>query len=665
MPSTIDRRALLSAAAASAVLATTHAQAEEAAAKPATPTAPTTPMPAIEVFARTPLIHHIDLSPNGARCALVTQKGDNKFLMIVTIGSDVKPKIIGLGPEKVRGLFWADDTHVVLTDTTTTSLPEFVGNKHEFAVVRSINVDTAKVSTLFQGEEGFYGIVIGELSRIKTPTGYRILASNYRMSGEYPLCLYSFPTDSSHGREICVGGRETENWVIGPDGYIYATAEFKEDNKEWTLFYNFAEPGKMVNFKPIYKTRSALHSPSLIGIGRDGKSVVIKLNDGFDYGRYHEIGADGKLSDPLDAAGEDKPRSALFHPVTARLAGFSRHNSWFSYEYFDPFLKKLNDAVIQLMGSDYRVSHAAYAEDPRKMILYGESANDAGSYFFTDFSTGNTVFIAGNYPDLPEEWITQKKAISYKAADGLEIHGYLTLPPFKDAKNLPLVVLPHGGPQSRDYIDFDWQVQTLASRGYAVLQPNFRGSSGYGATFTAAGHGEWGGKMQTDLSDGVRYLAAQGTIDPKRVAILGASYGGYAALAGATLDAGMYNCSVSIAGVSDVKLLVDFQIDNSNDRKDSGVLYLKEFLGDKARYDSISPAKQAAKASCPILLIHGTDDTVVPIEQSRVMEKALKAASKPVEFITYKGQDHWETIASTRIAMMQAAVDFIAKYNPA
>ena len=111
-------------------------------------------------------------------------------------------------------------------------------------------------------------------------------------------------------------------------------------------------------------------------------------------------------------------------------------------------------------------------------------------------------------------------------------------------KGLPLVVLPHGGPEARDYIDFDWQTQTLASRGYAVLQPNFRGSTGYGESFVAAGHGEWGRKMQTDLSDGVRHLVSQGIVDAKRVAIFGASYGGYAALAGATLDVGVYNCAV-------------------------------------------------------------------------------------------------------------------------
>ncbi|EGF90920.1 prolyl oligopeptidase family protein [Asticcacaulis biprosthecium C19] len=227
------------------------------------------------------------------------------------------------------------------------------------------------------------------------------------------------------------------------------------------------------------------------------------------------------------------------------------------------------------------------------------------------------------------------------------------------------MVLPHGGPESRDNIDFDWQTQCLASRGYAVLQPNFRGSSGYGEVFVEKGFGEWGRKLQTDLSDGVRWLAAQGTIDPKRVAILGASYGGYAALAGATLDPDIYRCAVSIAGVSDLKSMTGFELDNSAGKQTRRVRYWKQFMGDAKTFDAVPPARQADKAYCPILLIHGTDDTIVPIDQSKRMEKALKAAGKPVEFITYKGQDHWETVGSHRIGMMTSALAFLEKHNPA
>jgi len=248
----------------------------------------------------------------------------------------------------------------------------------------------------------------------------------------------------------------------------------------------------------------------------------------------------------------------------------------------------------------------------------------------------------------------------------LQIHAYLTLPPFREAKNLPLVVLPHGGPQSRDYGDFDWKDQALASRGYAVLQPNFRGSTGYGVHFVDAGHDEWGRKMQTDLTDGIAYLAGQGIIDKSRVAIVGASYGGYAALAGATLDQGVYRCAVSIAGVADVKTMLDYEIFLSSEGKHGEtVKYWQKFLGEAKLYDDISPAQQADRAYCPILLIHGRDDTVVPFKQSDLMSKALKRAGKVYELIVYDNQDHWETIEASRIDMIEHVLAFLMQHNPA
>src|SRR5262249_22277991 len=149
----------------------------------------------------------------------------------------------------------------------------------------------------------------------------------------------------------------------------------------------------------------------------------------------------------------------------------------------------------------------------------------------------------------------ETKRITYEAADGMKIPAYLTLPAGRPASKLPLVVLPHGGPASRDTADFDWWAQAIAAQGYAVLKPNYRGST-IRQEVLSCGYGQWGRKMQTDLSDGVRYLAKQGVIDPARVCIVGASYGGYAALAGVTIDPGVYRCAVSVAGLSDLKLML-------------------------------------------------------------------------------------------------------------
>ena len=635
----------------------------------AQPAAPLGDPPPLEIFARTPLVDHISLSPNGKRLAFISQMGDNKVLGYFDI-ADKKIKSVGLGAKKIRGLFWIDNNHLTLVDSQTDILPEFAGWKHEFELAQIINLDTLEIRQIFGHMDQFYNIISGDLGVIKVNDQYRVTASGYKMGGEYDLCLYSFGVNKGDvPHPLDEGTKHTEGWVLTPSGVPLAYSEFDDDasshDKEWKLYYNTA--GTVVpRYKKIYSVKGAKSYPGLVGLGRDGKSVVVSIKDtdggGYD---YHEISADGILSPPLDTKSGD--RTPLFHPTTRCLVGFATHDEWFTYDYSDPLMKKLAESVPQVLGEGYRFSMVDFAEDPRKMLVYAESATDAGSYFFIDFSTGDTTQVANNYPDLPDAWITQKQGIDYKAADGLNIHAYLTLPPGKAAKNLPLVMLPHGGPAARDFIDFDWEAQAFASRGYAVLQPNYRGSTGYGLAFENAGDGEWGRKMQSDLIDGIAHLAKQGIVDPKRVAIFGASYGGYAALAGAILDpAGTYRCAVDIAGVADLRSFLSFSADNSGSSYESEtVIYWKKLFGDPAHYDEVSPARQAAKAYCPILIIHGTDDTVVPIDQSQRTERALKAAGKDVQFITYKGQTHWEDIASSRLSMIQAAMDFIQKHNPA
>ncbi len=671
----LNRRNILTLAGASVtVTAIGHrAQAQDATAKDAAaPTPPLGDPPPLDLFAASPLIDDISLSPNGKRIAFISQKVDQKVLGYFDI-ADRKLHTFALGAKKVRSIFWGDNTHVVLVSSQTDSLPGFAAYKSEFLLAEIVNLDTLDVRQIFGHMDNFYNIIEGNLGRIKVNGEYQITASGYHFGGQYEepyLCLYSFAVaKDSIPHLVDSGTRNTEGWVLTASGVPLAYSDFLDDagthDKEWTLYVNVAETTPP-HYKKVYSVRGGTNYPDVVGLGRDGKSVVISVKDPDGEGySYHEISADGVVSPKLDTKpGEHTP---LFHPVSRCLAGFSNHDDWFTYDYFDPLMKKLAEAVPQVLAPGYRFSIYETGEDPRQMIIYGESADDAGTYFFADFSTGDTTALASNYADLPAGWITQKQAIDYKAGDGLNIHAYLTLPPGKPAKNLPLIMLPHGGPTARDTIAFDWEAQAFASRGYAVLQPNFRGSTGYGATFEDAGKGEWGRKMQTDLSDGIAHLAAQGIVDPKRVAIYGASYGGYAALAGATLDpAGTYRCAVDIAGVSDLRpFLANIQSDSATTYQSITVTGEKELLGDPAHYDDISPARQAAKAYCPILIIHGTDDTVVPIDQSRRMESALKAAGKDVQFVTYKGQTHWEDIASSRLAMIQAAMDFIQKHNPA
>jgi dipeptidyl aminopeptidase/acylaminoacyl peptidase len=231
-------------------------------------------------------------------------------------------------------------------------------------------------------------------------------------------------------------------------------------------------------------------------------------------------------------------------------------------------------------------------------------------------------------------------------------------------------VLPHGGPAARDTAEFDWWSQALAQQGYAVLQPNYRGSD-VDERLLEAGYGQWGRKMQTDLSDGVRYLAQQGIVDPSRVCIVGASYGGYAALAGVTLQEKVYRCAVSVAGLSDLAQMLRWE--GRGGLEASGVVhyidrYWSRFWGvsgiNDPLLDALSPIKHVDAVTAPVLLIHGRDDTVVPYAQSQMMFDALRRLHKDVQMVTLKKEDHWLSGSETRLQMLQATVAFLREHNP-
>ena len=622
--------------------------------------------PSIDVLAGAPAIEDIALSPSGAQVAFITEKDDDKSLIVFTVADNALKRMI-IGKGKVRGLLWADEDHVVVSYSQTTSLRGKLKGNHEVSLASVINIRTGSVTNLFSGMSDFYNTVAGGIYRIKIGNDAFVAAASYRTDpgADQPLCLYRFAPGKSVGQPLCEMPGNVETFVLTSEGRVAAYSTFDEVSKLWSLYYNVGKsPGNSV-FKSVFDIKEPIDTPSLKGLGRDGASVVVQMADAARSGKHYQIAADGVLNGPLDDSGAVSS-AALFHPTTWRLAGFARDNDWFTYDYDDPVLKKLAASVAVAIGDDERYAIADFADDPRKMILYAEGEGNAGTYYYADFSVGDAHQIATRYVGLPAEWVSQKQPIAYQAADGLTIHGYVTVPPNRTgAKNLPLVVLPHGGPEARDHIDFDWQVQCLASRGYAVLQPNFRGSTGYGRAFVDAAHGEFGRKMQSDLSDGVGYLATQGLIDPKRTAIMGASYGGYAALAGATLGTG-YTCAVAIAAVSDPDSFVDYVADRqADDRWSSAVLYWRQLMGEPKSYRDISPLHQAAHAGCPILLIHGSDDTVVPVDQSVRMNKALKDNGKDVELVTFKGQDHWETNYSARVEMMKVALAFLQKHNPA
>jgi dipeptidyl aminopeptidase/acylaminoacyl peptidase len=447
------------------------------------------------------------------------------------------------------------------------------------------------------------------------------------------------------------GGR---GWVLDSKGEVVARQSYDAAGKSWCL------KGRKPTGPCLVKRQNEFGDDDVVGLGREPGTVIYDDIDETGNAHYMELALDGARP-PVEILADNDIGQFLFDPVTLLASGARLKGPGGKVIMFDARRQLAINTVLHTFSQEV-VSVASWSDDFRRFFVHTEGNSDSGTWWFVDLAINRALEFGKSYPDISASQVAANRAVKYHAADGLELEGFLTTPAGAEPRQLPLVVLPHGGPESRDYQRFDWLAQAFASRGYAVWQPNFRGSGGYGAAFRNAGMGEWGHRMQTDISDGVAELVRLGLVDAHRACIVGASYGGYAALAGVTVQQGLYRCAVSYAGVADLGDF--FQQKYGGARR-----YWRAYMGIKGsvRRDvaDISPAALAERADAPILLIHGKDDTVVEIEQSYIMKRALERAHKPVEFLMLEGEDHHLSKQVTRTAMLEAAVAFVQRYNPA
>ena len=293
--------------------------------------------------------------------------------------------------------------------------------------------------------------------------------------------------------------------------------------------------------------------------------------------------------------------------------------------------------------------------DDKLYLVRTSSDVDGGTYYLLDVVKGELSRIGTAYPELEATPLGRMQTISYAARDGTVIPGYLTVPPGVRAEHLPLVVMPHGGPISRDTWRFDFLRAFLVSRGYAVLQMNFRGSAGYGSKWFYDAHQDWGGLTYSDIADGARWAVREGIADPARVGIVGWSFGGYAALLGAVRNGDLFRCAVSIAGVSDLTLL-----EREQWQFVEGAIARRQIGTDSAKLKADSPRNHAAEIAIPLLMIHGDNDAQANIEQSKAMDRALSKYGKPHELILIDGADHQMSRASDRTTLLTAVEKFLA-----
>lgn len=353
---------------------------------------------------------------------------------------------------------------------------------------------------------------------------------------------------------------------------------------------------------------------------------------------------------------------------TREIIGTVHEENEFVTKYLSPEWEA-REAKLKATFEGYEVRIVSSSRDKTKHIVYVSAPFSPPVYYLWNEAKNKLQVFQKAFPDLDPQHLADVHPIRYKARDGMMISGYLTLPVGKEPKNLPTVIMPHGGPAARDYFGYDYLAQFLANRGYAVLQPNFRGSRGFGKKFMDAGKGEWGGKMSHDVTDGTMKLISQGIADPNRICFMGWSYGGYAAMIAPVVTPDLYQCSISINGVSDLPVMLAETKDENRGqpwRYTSYNYWLDHMTGNgrlkEADLINVSPARQAHQIKIPMLIIHSEGDRIVPIEQSDIMVKAMEKAGVPHKYVRLEGSDHSLDTEQTRIPAMKAVEAFLAQH---
>ena len=632
--------------------------------------------PPLADYGKLPAASQVEISPAGDKIAYIAFEDNQTKLVVRQIDGAV---LIAANPgaQKLRSVAWLDADHVLAQTSMYAYSGLFSNWEAEIGGAIILNTKPIKAIVVFHDHPkifpttyGYFGhssrggktyAYFGGITLAGSGSGFADFDNNHYSVDHGHTDLYRVDADTGDAQTVAKGTeRWNTEWLVTADGSIAAHTEYEQRSGDWRLF---AGPA---NGTPIASAKDPTGDISILGSGRTAGSILVNQPAGeehdFSHIEYQPIaGAEG-----VRPFGDEAIADEIRDPTTDLLIGGVTNSDSPRTILFDPTLQSRFDKVTRALGGE-NVTLESATSNLDRMIVRAEGPGDSGTFFFVDVAARKVEAVAWAYPTILQDAVGTVSIVDYKAADGLELHGVLTLPPGKPAKGLPVVVLPHGGPEARDYAHFDWWAQAFASRGYAVFQPNFRGSDGFGKAFRDAGYGQWGRKMQTDVSDGLAELGRRGIVDPNRACIVGASYGGYVALAGVTVQQGIYRCAVSVAGLSDLNAFLfwrEQKFGQVNEVVRSDHLYMGAVGAGDSSLGAFSPAHLARRADAPVLLIHGKNDSVVPIDQSLVMRDALRNAGKPVELIELSGEDHWLSKAETRTQMLEASVAFVQKYNP-
>lgn len=619
-----------------------------------------------EEFGKLPVLSRVRISPNGKAIAMFKPIAGKNQLIILSLDGSAPPNSADFDEFDARSLRWINDDYVLVVASKATE--RVMGGTHYKTMdsrMISVHRSGAYPPKIMMEPDNGVGILKGGRETWKPNQGffYHVLpddTDHFLAAWEDTISKVNIRT-GKYNAVFTLKSFHTRNLVPDMTGQVRLRTS-SQDN----VFYR--------NKKGFWKDISSfkIDTEENRGFGQiafeeDPRYALVKILDEEE---------DREMVVRVDFE-QDKILNKVFHhdfvdvdnisydTRSQQIYGINYTVDRTDTFYLDPVWKARHKTLDQaLPNQNPRIISSS--ADLTKHVVAAESPYVPVIYYLYDETQGKMSVIGRTRPQLKSEELAEMRAIQYQARDGQIIRGYLTLPLGADAKNLPMVTMPHGGPQARDVMRFDYLAQFFANRGYAVFQPNFRGSDGYGDKFADAGKGEWGGLMSDDVTDGVKKLVELGVANPDRMCIVGWSYGGYASLIASVVTPDLYNCAVSINGVSDLPDMMDYETKGNSDSYYTARDYWTDHIGhrykDRERLIEGSAARQVDKISIPILLIHAETDRIVPVEQSRKMERVLKEAGKPVRFVEFEGGDHSLTYEKSRVILMKELDSFLAEH---
>ncbi|TNE56581.1 MAG: S9 family peptidase [Alphaproteobacteria bacterium] len=621
----------------------------------------------IEDFFIDPVARAPELSPSGRYLSVVREQDDFYSVGIADLSGREAQQLIPIGKDAhVLWLEWASDDRLLVGVLA-------IAYSKNRKVIRSFasrtlafNRDGSGALLLFDGERRILtkNRFTSHISSVLPDDPQNVLIPLWQNGRVklYKINIYTGEYDL-----VSEGSAHTLRWFVDDAGIPQIRVD--TDRHETMLyFYKFDKTEQIWTEYKRIDTREE-EEPDYWPIApgpEENQFYVIALPEGEDrtaiylYDTENETYLEKVYSHPeVDIEG------ALVSYGSKELVGATFYKDRLGLMSNRPDVTEPFEHANAFFGNESNVRYTNMSKNGDRAILYVSGPKRPGEYYLYDLPSRQISKMNSRWPNLSASQLGRMEIVHFTARDGLAETAYVTHPVGRENVSAPTIILPHGGPEARDYYDFDSMVQFLASRGYRVVQPNFRGSGGFGRKFAEAGYKEWGGKMQDDLEDVTNLMISKGLATKGNICIAGASYGGYASLAAVQRNSGLFNCAISVSGISQLLEFMEYVEDRLGEDSDTYQYWLK-VIGDpeteRSRLFAWSPASNASGMEIPVLLIHGEDDTRVPIDQSELMEGALKRLKKPVRFVKIEeeGHSYWDN--ENEMKFFQEMETFFAKH---